>query len=257
MSPYVLMLAGAASFTLMSELAHVLNKECHWTVVALARTALAFLFTFVLAKSQGIPLVFWRPHTLWLRSIAGSISLMCAFYAFKNLPASDVVVITNMFPIWVAILSWPMLGERPGPEVWPAVFCSVAGAALVNYPLEIPVEVTTGPPLDRTGGAIAACISSVLSAVVVIGLNLLQNVPSQAVVVHFSGVATVFCLAIMPWVGADGSFHFAQRRHGHQARGHGLLRFVGANLSHQVVCRRAGVEGGRRGFEPSRILLCV
>lgn len=202
MSPYLLMLTGAAAFTVMSELAHVLNKECHWTVVALARTALAFCFTFALARVRGIPLVFWRPRTLWLRSIAGSVSLMCAFYAFKNLPASDVVVITNMFPIWVAIFSWPMLGERPAPGVWPAVLCSVAGAALVNYPVEGLAPSPTGGG-DRLGGALAAGVSSVLSAIVVIGLNLLQHVPSQAVVVHFSGVATVFCLALMPAVGTQ------------------------------------------------------
>lgn len=204
------MLAGAAAFAVMSELATVVNQDCHWTVVALARTAFALAFTFSLAKVRRIPLVFWRPRTLWLRSIAGSVSLMCAFYAFKNLPASDVVVITNMFPIWVAILSWPMLGERPSPGVWPAVFCSVAGAALVNFPIDAAATTTTASEVvgqDRIGGAVAACISSLLSAVVVIGLNLLQNVPSQAVVVHFSGVATAFCLALMPWTGVEAS-HF-------------------------------------------------
>lgn len=197
MLPYLWMLTGAAAFTVMSELAHALNHDCHWTVVALARTSLAFVFTFSLAKSRGIPLVFWRPGTLWLRSIFGSISLMCTFYAFKNLPASDVVVITNMFPIWVAILSWPILGERPSFEVWPAVLCSVAGAALINFG----EQGAAVPGADRIGGLVTAGVSSVLSAGVVIGLNLLQRIPSQTIVVHFSGVATCFCLALMTTAG--------------------------------------------------------
>jgi drug/metabolite transporter (DMT)-like permease len=149
---------------------------------------------------------------------------MCAFYAFKNLPASDVVVITNMFPIWVAILSWPILGERPGPGVWPAVLCSVAGAALINY--QSGDAVTAGG--DRIGGAIAAGVSSVLSAVVVIGLNLLHRVPSQAIVVHFSGVATVFCLALMPLAGAENS-HLSTLNSGTMLRlaGMGLFASIG------------------------------
>lgn len=204
MLPYLWMLFSAAAFTGMSELAHALNGRCHWMVVALARTSLALVFTFSLARARGIQLVFFRPRTLWLRSLAGSVSLLCTFYAFKQLPASDVVAITNMFPIWVALLSWPILRERPGPEVWLAVLSSVAGAMLINQP-HLSADVAT---TDRLGGSLAAMVSSVLSAVVVIGLNLLQNVPSQAIVVHFSGVATVFCLAALPISGASAEDAF-------------------------------------------------
>jgi drug/metabolite transporter (DMT)-like permease len=165
-----------------------------------------------------------------MRSICGSISLLCSFYAFKHLPASDVIAITNTFPIWVAILSWPLLGERPTREVWFAVLCSVAGSILINQPqlgAEVPAFATAGDPSfageavltasaavaprgaapfaalpwlsHRLLGGILAAISSVFSAVVVIGLNLLHKTPSQAIVVHFSLVATVFCLAAAPF----------------------------------------------------------
>lgn len=204
------MLIGAVAFASMSELAHALSDDCSWLLVAFARSSLALVFTTVIARSQKTPLVFWRPKTLWLRSICGSISLICSFYAFKHLPASDVIAITNTFPVWVAILSWPLLGERPSREVWLAVICAVLGSLLINQP-HLQTDLATdeqGAGQIRLGafriderflGGIAAAISSVLSAVVVIGLNLLHKIPSQAIVVHFSLVATVFCLAAAPW----------------------------------------------------------
>ena len=192
MLPYIWMLISAAAFAGMSEFAGALNRlECHWMIVALARTSLALIFTACLAFAQKTPLVLWGPRTLWVRSLAGSVSLLCSFYALHRLPPSDAIAITNMFPIWVAVLSWPVLGERPGPIVWFAVLSSVAGATLMNLPGEGGINA----------GAIFALVSSVLSAVVVIGLNLLQNVPSKAIVVHFSATATLFTLAACPRAG--------------------------------------------------------
>jgi drug/metabolite transporter (DMT)-like permease len=221
MTPYWWMLISAAAFACMSELAADLKHECHWIITALARTALAFVFTGGLALARKVPLYFWRPRTLWFRSLTGSVSLLCTFYAFKLLPASDVIALTNMFPIWVAVFSWPLLGERPSPIVWIAVLASVSGTWLINMqnlgtPVAgVPVSFGSGgvagawflhqPSLrDLTAGAatsakhwgvVTATVSSVLSALVVIGLNKLHRLPSQAIVVHFSGVATVFCLA--------------------------------------------------------------
>lgn len=193
MAPYVWMLISATAFACMSELAHALNARCHWMIIALARTSLALVFTFTWAKFHKVDLVFWRPLTLWMRSLAGSVSLLCTFFAFHNLPASDVIAITNMFPIWVAVLSWPLLGVRPSPVVWVSVIAAVAGAWLVN---QRPDDAVVGEMWKL--GAATATVSSVLSAGVVIGLNLLHRIPSQAIVVHFSAVATVFCLAAMP-----------------------------------------------------------
>jgi drug/metabolite transporter (DMT)-like permease len=197
MTPYWWMLVSAAAFACMSELAHDLTERdhCHWMITALARTALAFVFTGGLTLVRKIPLYFWRPRTLWFRSLTGSVSLLCTFYAFRHLPASDVIALTNMFPIWVAVFSWPLLGERPAPIVWLAVACSVGGAWLINQPN---FSVSTGEgPAPSQWGVVTATISSVLSALVVIGLNKLHRLPSQAIVVHFSGVATLFCVAAM------------------------------------------------------------
>jgi drug/metabolite transporter (DMT)-like permease len=194
--PYLWMLISALAFACMSEFAGALGDRCHWMITALARTSLVLLFTLCLAALQRTPLVIRGTRALWVRSLAGSISLQCSFYALTHMPPSDAIAVTNTFPIWVAVLSWPLLGERPRLVVWIAVAASVVGSVLISGP--------SGDSLDRVAVA-AAFVSSFLSAVVVIGLNMLHRMPPQAIVIHFSAMATVFVLACMPNAGVTTS----------------------------------------------------
>src|SRR5215510_4162127 len=101
--PYVWMLCGTFSFSLMAVLANVLTLPadpqssplCDWQTVAVFRAGLVAIFAAVLAKAAGVKLVWLRPTRLWVRSIAGSCSMVCAFYAFSHLPSKDVVTLSN------------------------------------------------------------------------------------------------------------------------------------------------------------------
>src|ERR1700680_4102077 len=107
--PYGWMLFGALAFSMMASLTHALGPVCDWQIIAISRTALALPFALLLSLEAGAKLVFWGPRALWVRSIAGSVSLVSPFYALTQLPVADVLTLTNIFPIWVALLSWPLL----------------------------------------------------------------------------------------------------------------------------------------------------
>ncbi|HEX3725723.1 MAG TPA: DMT family transporter [Pirellulales bacterium] len=192
--PYAWMLFGALAFAVMGSLAHALGPSCHWLVVALTRTGLALGFTTVLARAAGVKLVFWRPATLWVRSIAGSISLVCTFFALTHLPVAEVLTLTNVFPIWVAILSWPLYGERPSWETCVAIAIGLAGVVLVQQPHFTPGEFSDGHEITP---ALLALCSSVTTAVAMLGLHRLQEIDPRAIVVHFSGVALSVCLVLV------------------------------------------------------------
>src|SRR5580765_5673174 len=130
--PYAWMLMGCAAFTGMYAIVYLLRGICDWQLVAFFRTSLACLFAIVLARAAGAKLVFFRPAVIWIRSIAGSISLLCAFFAYsRHVPMSSVIAITSIFPIWVAFLAWPMLGAKPGWSVLLSAFTAVAGVWLI------------------------------------------------------------------------------------------------------------------------------
>ena len=179
------MLCGCFAFAWMSELAHILT--CDWRIIAMGRSLLAFVFALSLALSCGAHLVLWRPRILWLRSIAGSLSLLCTFYALSKLSAAEVLTLTNTFPIWVAILSWPLLHVRPGLSVWLAAACGVGGIVLIQQPhFASSPETRIAVPL--------ALLAAFTSSVAMLGLHRLKGLHPWAIVTHFSGVSAVFVL---------------------------------------------------------------
>ncbi len=213
------MLCGSFAFAWMTSLAHLLRDDCDWRVIALARSGLAMLFAVALARAAGARLVFLRPGTLWVRSVAGSVSLVCTFYALSRLPPHVVLTLTNTFPIWVAVLSWPVLGERPSAAVWLAALTGVAGVALI----QAQVRQAEGA-LDPVAVALAL-VASVSTAVAMLGLHRLQDLDPRSIVAHFSGVAALFCLASL-FVGPAPAV-----RHLPEARTLGLLLAVGATAT--------------------------
>ena len=178
------MLAGSFSFTGMAAFAKILTEHCDWQIVAIARAGLVALLAALMAYLAGAKLVFLRPRRLWIRSIAGSCSMVCTFYAFSKLPMADVLTLTNTFPIWVALISWPLYGKPPGWKMWLAIFVGIAGVALVEQPhLE-----------SANAGVFAALAAAAFTGVAMLGLHSLKGVDPRAIVVHFSAVATIVCI---------------------------------------------------------------
>jgi drug/metabolite transporter (DMT)-like permease len=189
--PYLWMLMGAASFAIMAMFTVTLKEHVDWQWIAIARTGLAMTFAATMAVAAGKKLVFFRPRKLWMRSIAGSISLVCGFFAMTHYPVSEVLTLTNMFPLWVAVLSLPLLGEWPPLDVWPSVLIGIAGIVLI--------QSSTGGQLGGVGriAVAAAILSSFTSAVALIGLHQVRELDPRAVVAHFSAVALACCIGAL------------------------------------------------------------
>jgi drug/metabolite transporter (DMT)-like permease len=188
--PYLWMLCGCAWFSAMTLLVRAANESCDWQIVAVARSGVATLVALILVALAGVQLVYLRPRTLWWRSLAGSASMVCTFYALGKMHGSDVLTLTNTFPSWIAILSWPMVGERPSPGVWLAVAISVVGVIVVGQS-----QAETGDPGFTVLSVTSALAAAFFTALAMLGLNRLKGVAPLAVVVHFSAVSTVVCLA--------------------------------------------------------------
>ena len=190
---YAAMLWGALAFALMGALGHLAGERCSWQLVAVARTSLALVFSLLFAVATGVRLVFLRPATLWVRSLSGSVGILCSFYSLTHLPVSTSLTLSNTVPIWVALLAWPLLGYRPTAQIWLAILTAVAGVVLVQRP-----HLAGGNLAGLAALAHAFCL-----AVGMLGLNRLASVDQRAVVAHFAGVSTCVCLAYFLVSGAQ------------------------------------------------------
>lgn len=184
----LLMFGSAASFAAMSACARGLQGLCDWRVVAATRAVLAFGFTLAVARAVRAPFVWPGPRTLWVRSLVGSAGMLCTFFALTRLPVSRSVTLLNSFPIWVAALSWPVLGLRPTRATILAVACGLLG---VQFLARGP-DAGGAPPWPAVAAALAA---SVCTAVVMLGLHRLRTLNPLSIASHFALISSVACLA--------------------------------------------------------------
>jgi drug/metabolite transporter (DMT)-like permease len=186
-SAYLFMLASSLAFATMGAFSHLAGERCDWQIVALARSSLAFVFSLGLSLSTGVRLVLFKPRILWMRSLVGSVGVLFAFYALTHLPISTALTLSNTVPVWVTLLAWPVLGQRPGAHVWAAIAVGLVGIVLIQRP-------------EAAGNRLAALIAlghALSTSVSMLGLNRLRGVDARAVVTHFSGVSTAFTLLFL------------------------------------------------------------
>lgn len=195
-TPYLHMLWASFAFTLMATFSRWAGDYCDWRLIAFARASLACLFAFLLAKALKAKLVFWRPRILWMRSFAGSISMFCNFYALAHLPVSDTLTLMNTAPIWVTLLSWIFLGQKPTARIFLAVLTSFVGIVFIQQPHF----------QEGKFAILIALIGAVTTSIAMLGLSRLQSVDPRAIVVHFSGVASVTTLTLLLTTGPGNAF---------------------------------------------------
>lgn len=195
-TPYLHMLWASFAFTLMATFSRWAGEYCDWRLIAVARATVACVFAFLLAKAVGAKLVFWRPRILWVRSLAGNVSLFCNFYALANLPVSDTLTLMNTAPIWVTVLQWLVFKQKPTRGIFVAVLTSVLGIALIQQPHF----------QEGKFACLMALIGAFTTSIAMLGLNRLQSVNPRAVVVHFSAVASVSTLLLLFLTGKSETF---------------------------------------------------
>ncbi|MGI9553537.1 MAG: DMT family transporter [Thermodesulfobacteriota bacterium] len=183
----ILMIFGGFAFATMGALTHALGKRTDWILIAFFRMFFTFLFvTSLLLRSRKFPFVFNRP-LLWFRSLVGSAAMLATFYTLTKLPISDVSVITETRPIWVALLAGIILGEDTKSKIWLAIVLSLIGVLLIEQPFFS----------QRNFDVFYVLLASVLGAVVMICLRLLRDIETMKIVAHFSGTASIASLLFL------------------------------------------------------------
>jgi drug/metabolite transporter (DMT)-like permease len=196
------MALASTLFALMNVLARLASAHAPWAEVAGGRTIVGALIALAFALSRGKSLRVRDRRLAWARSLCGTGALLCVFYTLgaPSIALGDVVTIGATGPIFVALLSPRLLGERPSRSAWVATALAFAGVALV-----------AGPTLHLAGHLAAiAVLGSLFTAFAMIWLRKLggagQPESAEAIALHFSSVASAVLLvvALPGWRTPDG-----------------------------------------------------
>ncbi len=132
-----------------------------------------------------------------VRGILGSVSLIGYFYAITRLPLATAQTLNYTSPIFLAIATTVVLGEKFSAWLVVAIALGFAGVALLLQP-------TWAGGSD--GPAVVGLMSGIFSAWAYLSVRTLGRLgePDWRVLFWFALVATTMCAA---WQGATSTFH--------------------------------------------------
>ncbi|MGC9052684.1 MAG: DMT family transporter [Candidatus Hydrogenedens sp.] len=186
LSPYFYMLCSAFCFAIMAVCGSMIGNNLSWTTVAFFRIAPTFIFVVTVAFIRKEKVIIFSSLSLWLRSILGTIALLCTFYSLSRMNATDAVTISATTPIWVTLIMYILFSDKVPSLFWLFVISTFLGIYLIEKPQ---FKGDFFPIFIAFLGAI--CAGSAMVSLSFCGL-----ITPITVVSHYSLVAlmTTFCI---------------------------------------------------------------
>ena len=190
-----LVLAASAVFALSAAFAKTIGAGVPVAEVILFRNLFAIpaLLPVVLAAGGWGALVTRNPMSHTARTLFGMMGMVGAFYGYVHLPLATVTALGFTMPLFLTVLSVPLLGERVGWRRGLAVLVGFAGVLLMVRP--------GGEGLRGEGLAVLLCLlGSVGWALAMITIRKMGEAGESSVAIVFwftvgssvlAGVATV------------------------------------------------------------------
>jgi drug/metabolite transporter (DMT)-like permease len=164
-----------------------------WQLV-FCRSLFSFVVILPLVRAQGgrRALVTRRPLDHLFRGAVGMAALWCWFYAYRNIPLADAYALSFSAPLFMTVLSVPMLREQVGRHRWSAVLVGLAGVLIMVQP--------GGGVFDLS--ALVVLLSAFLYALAIILLRGLGATETTlGTVFYFTLFCTVVSAASLPFTG--------------------------------------------------------
>lgn len=201
-------LGSSASFTVAAALVKFAAPHVPLSEIVLFRSLVAALCLLPLLRGQGglAALRTRRPVGHVLRLAAGLAGMYGSFYGYAMLPLATVTALGFSMPIFLALLSFPLLGERIRPGRALAVGAGLVGVLIVMRPWQAGAQrgadLLLGPSAVVMAGV--ACWALAMISIRRMGQAGERNV---TIVLLFSlGSSVVAGLLCVPvWVTPDGS----------------------------------------------------
>lgn len=188
-SGFFWVLVAETAFAVMRIATRAGASDLPWAELGAARFLGGALVAIASARARGVTLRVGDQKHAWLRSGFGTLNALCVFYALgsQRIAVGDATTLSATTPLFVALLSWPVLRERVTPLVWLGVALGFAGVA-----------VLVKPGFAAMGGVAALAVTGAFFFSFAL-LSLRRMGPhesSEAIALHVSLVAGLTLLAV-------------------------------------------------------------
>jgi len=147
-----------------------------------------WLIFWPLVRSRAIDLRVVNRKLLYLRGAFASVAIMFFFYGISTIPVGHAVLLNNTYPLFVALLSLPVLRERVGLDVFACFALAFTGIVIMLAP----AALDNGVPLL---GYFSTLISAVFAACSILTTRVLRRTDGAlAIFYYFTFVGTVITL---------------------------------------------------------------
>jgi drug/metabolite transporter (DMT)-like permease len=131
-----------------------------------------------------------RLHQHVTRSVMQFVSMGCIFTAFGLMPLADATAITFASPLFLTMLSIPLLGEQVGVYRWSAVIVGFAGVLIMVQP---------GPGLLHSG-ALFPLANALINACVTVAIRRMTLTEASTTLVFYQTLVTgLIGLVLLPF----------------------------------------------------------
>lgn len=140
-------LSASATFSIGSAVVKALTADFPVMEIVAFRSLLAFVALVpVLWRHGGVSaLATRRPLGHVLRTLCGFVATVTTVYGYAVLPLATVTALGFAMPLFLTILSVPLLGERVGPRRGSAVLAGLGGVLLMLRPWQSGSALPPGP----------------------------------------------------------------------------------------------------------------
>ncbi|WP_229208545.1 DMT family transporter [Dyadobacter psychrophilus] len=129
-----LMLGAAFFFSLTSAISKWLGRDFHIVQLVFFRNIVGVVFVITSIWRRPIRQEGGKLGLLIFRGVVGTLSLYMLFYAIQTLGLGRASTYQYTYPIFLALLSWLLIGETLNPREWAAIFVGFTGIMFVFRP---------------------------------------------------------------------------------------------------------------------------
>ncbi|MEN8720505.1 MAG: DMT family transporter [Oceanococcaceae bacterium] len=184
-------IVAALGFSIMGALIKLAATELSTPVITFLRNLFGLVFLLpVLARAPWQELKTTRPGLHLLRTVVGLVAMYSFFFAIARIPLAEAMLLNYAAPLYVPLIAWLWLKERPARGIGPLVLLGLVGVGFIVQPQGTGVI---------TPVSLIAVMAGVFAGWAFVTIRKLSATEPAPRIVFWFGVFSVLLTALPAW----------------------------------------------------------